>query len=436
MKKILAPYQRKPQWPQGYYAVLADMGVKRNHFRFYSHWVREFFKQHPGRRRRDLGRTEIEAYLRDLLDTKGIQNWQVQQARDALEWYYEQFRGIILEPRSEGDTAPNNPVPEQISHVDWNKFEKAVRQALRIEHYSIRTERTYWGWIRRFVSYHHRQKPSTMGGKEVHQFLSDLALNQNVSASTQNQALNAIVFLYRKVLKLDLEKIGDFPRARKRKRLPVVASRGEVQAVLSRMKGTEGLMARLLYGTGMRLMEVHRLRVQDLLFDQNMIIVRSGKGDKDRRVPLPESLKPELKRHLKERNKLFLQDREMGMHEVELPDALARKYPNAPYEWKWQFVFASRDYSIDPRTGVKRRHHQHEIRLQRAVRRAAHEARLTIRFTPHTFRHCFATHLLEAGQDIRTVQELLGHSHVNTTMIYTHVLKKGPLGVISPLDTL
>jgi integron integrase len=275
-----------------------------------------------------------------------------------------------------------------------------------------------------------------MGGKEVNQFLSHLALKQNVSASTQNQALNAIVFLYRKVLKFNLEAIGDFPRARKRKRLPVVASRSEVKALLDRMKGTEGLMARLLYGTGMRLMEVHRLRVQDLLFDQNMIIVRSGKGDKDRRVPLPESLMSPLKRHLEDRYKLYLEDQEKQMHEVEVPKALARKYPKAPYEWKWQFVFAAADYSKDPRSSSVRRHHQHEVRLQRAVRRATQEAGLTIHFTPHTFRHSFATHLLGAGHDIRTVQELLGHSYINTTMIYTHVLKKGPLGVPSPLDTL
>jgi len=209
-----------------------------------------------------------------------------------------------------------------------------------------------------------------------------------------------------------------------------------VQALLARMDGAEGLIARLMYGTGMRVSEVLRLRVQDLAFDRNEIMVRAGKGDKDRRAPLPASLKSELHQHLDGRRHQYEEDREKGMHEVELPGSLVRKYPHAAYEWKWQFVFAADNYSMDPRSGVRRRHHLHEIRVQRAVKRAATEAEITARATPHTLRHCFATHLLEAGQDIRTVQELLGHADVSTTMIYTHVLNKGPMGVISPLDTL
>jgi integron integrase len=275
-----------------------------------------------------------------------------------------------------------------------------------------------------------------MGAAEIHQFLSHLAINARVASSTQNQALNAIVFLYRKVLKCEPGDFSDFPHARRPQRLPVVLSRQEVQALLSGMDGLEDLIARLMYGTGMRVSEALRLRVQDVAFDRNEILVRAGKGDKDRRVPLPASLKAELFQHLDGRRHQYETDREQGMHEVELPGALARKYPRAPYEWIWQFVFAASELSMDPRSGVRRRHHLHEIRVQRAVKRAAVEAGIAARVTPRTLRHCFATHLLEGGQDIRTVQELLGHSDVSTTMVYTHVLNKGPLGVVSPLDTL
>ncbi len=276
-----------------------------------------------------------------------------------------------------------------------------------------------------------------MGAAEIHAFLSHLALNRNVAASTQNQALNALVFLYRKVLKREVGDFSDFPRARRGKRLPVVCSRQEVRRLLSHLgAGVEALVIRLLYGTGMRISECLRLRVQDISFDRNEITVRGGKGDKDRRVPFPGTLSDELRAQLDWRRALFEEDREKGMHEVELPSALARKYPSAPYEWKWQYVFPANDFSTDPHSKHVRRHHLHEIRIQRAVRRAAEEARIESRITPHTLRHSFATHLLEAGQDIRTVQELLGHSDVKTTMIYTHVLNKGPMGVVSPLDTL
>jgi integron integrase len=460
----VAPFNPNPRWPAGYFQVLEELGVEEPRRPFYAHWVRQFFNRHQQnrKRRRALGRDEIEAFVQALSAKAGVADWQVVQARDALEVYYEQFRGIALEPAKtvaarstkgpdtskQADRIPAPRVLDKSSDVpkpqrrgsspkvDLAELEKATRAALRTEHYALKTEKAYLHWIRRFISYHRGKRPSHMGGAEIHHFLSHLAINKRVAASTQNQALNAIVFLYRKVVKKEPGDFSDFPRARRPKRLPTVLSRQDVQALLSRVDGAEGLLARLIYGTGMRVSEALRLRVQDLAFDRNEITVRAGKGDKDRRVPFPASLKAELYQHLDGRRHQYEEDRKQGMHEVELPGALARKYPNAPYEWKWQFVFAGHDYSIDPRSGARRRHHLHEVRVQRAVKRAAAEAEITARVTPHTLRHCFATHLLEAGQDIRTVQELLGHSDVSTTMIYTHVLNKGPMGVVSPLDTL
>jgi integron integrase len=477
----VVPYNPNPQWPTGYFQVLEELGVEESRRPFYAHWVRQFFNRYQGlKRRRDLGLVEIEQFLQALADDDGVANWQVVQAEDSLEIYYQQFRGIALEPGqtmpAEGETGSEQaettgkrggkqvsnqsetsrpeariPVPRVLDQpsavprprmrrsaqkVDWDALERAIHATLRTEHYALKTEKAYRHWIRRFVGYHNEKSPSLMGGAEIHQFLSHLAINKRVAASTQNQALNAIVFLYRKVLKKELGDFSDFPRARRPKRLPVVLSRQEVQALLVRMDGVEGLIAHLMYGTGMRVSEALRLRMQDLAFERNEITVRAGKGDKDRLVPLPISLKNELYQHLDGRRYQYDEDREKGMHQVELPGALARKYPHAAYEWKWQFVFAADHYSVNQRSSVQRRHHLHEIRIQRAVKRAATEAEITARVTPHTLRHCFATHLLESGQDVRTVQELLGHADVSTTMVYMHVLNKGPMGVVSPLDTL
>ncbi|HZW25925.1 MAG TPA: integron integrase [Gallionella sp.] len=309
-----------------------------------------------------------------------------------------------------------------------------VRDKIRVKHYSIRTETQYLQWIRRFIYFHGKRHPREMGAAEVEAFLSHLATAGNVSASTQNQALSALLFLYREVLGIVLPWMDTMVRAKKPQRLPVVLSRTEVDRVLERMEGTYGLMARLLYGTGMRLMECVRLRVKDVDFERREILVREGKGGKDRVTMLPETLVSPLNEHLAKRKRLYEDDLGKGMAEVYLPDALVRKYPKAATQWAWQYVFPSGSYSIDPRSGHERRHHIDEKLLQRAMKRAVAEAGIKKPATPHTLRHSFATHLLEGGYDIRTVQELLGHSDVSTTMIYTHVLNKGGRGVVSPLD--
>jgi integron integrase len=309
-----------------------------------------------------------------------------------------------------------------------------VRDKIRVKHYSIRTETQYLQWIKRFIFFHGKQHPRDLGATEVEAFLTHLATEGNVSASTQNQALSALLFLYREVLGIDLPWMDSMVRAKKPQRLPVVLNRSEVSMVLERMEGTYSLMARLLYGTGMRLMECCRLRVKDIDFGQREILIREGKGAKDRVTMLPDTLIQTLQEHLAKRRRLYEDDLAKGMAEVFLPDALARKYPNAASEWAWQYVFPSGSYSVDPRSGRERRHHIDEKLLQRAMKKAVAMSGIVKLATPHTLRHSFATHLLESGYDIRTVQELLGHSDVSTTMIYTHVLNKGGKGVVSPLD--
>ena len=309
-----------------------------------------------------------------------------------------------------------------------------VRATLRRKHYSYRTEKCYLAWIRRFILFHDKKHPKMMGQREIESFLTYLAVEGNVAASTQNQALNAIVFLYKTVLNMPF----DFPlqsvRAKRPKRLPTVLSKEEVLRVLGCMTGTNQLMAKLLYGSGLRVSECVRLRVKELDLTHHQVIVRDGKGAKDRASVLPESLIHVLESHLLRTKRLHEEDLAKGYGSVYLPTALERKYPHANREWIWQYVFPSLRFSVDPRSGLLRRHHINTSTLQKAVRVAAHLAGLQKRVTCHTFRHSFATHLLENGYDIRTVQELLGHKDVRTTMIYTHVLNRGPLAVRSPLD--
>ncbi|WP_300455531.1 integron integrase [Accumulibacter sp.] len=311
-----------------------------------------------------------------------------------------------------------------------------LRDRIRLKHYSIRTEAQYVQWARRFILFHGKRHPRDMGAREVEAFLTHLAVEGRVAAATQNQALSALLFLYREVLGIDLPWLDGVVRAKRPARLPVVLSGNEVHRVLDRMPGVHGLLARLLYGSGMRLMEGVRLRVKDIDFERREILVRDGKGVKDRVTMLPETLIVELREHLLRRRRLFEDDLRLGKAGVYLPFALERKYPAANQTWSWQYVFPSESYSIDPRSGLERRHHLDEKRLQRAMKKAVIAAGITKPATPHTLRHSFATSLLDGGYDIRTVQELLGHADVSTTMIYTHVLKRGGRGVRSPLDAL
>ncbi len=335
------------------------------------------------------------------------------------------------------DTRPPGPEPphpadsfREPSHIEQ------LRTVIRARHFSRRTESAYAGWIRRFVAFHHGRDPSGMGPVEVTAFLSWLATRRRIAASTQNQALSAIVFLYRHVLKRDLPWLGEVVRAKKPRRLPVVLTREEVSAILGAMSGTPRLMCALMYGAGLRLLECCQLRSQDVDFATNQLVVRGGKGNKDRMTVLPAAVKPALERHLAGARALHMEDLPRGWGWVELPYALTRKYPSAGREWAWQWIFPATRTYFERETQQRRRHHLHESLVQRVFRVALLTSRIEKSASCHTLRHSFATHLLEDGYDIRTVQELLGHRDVSTTMIYTHVVNRGYGAVRSPIDRI
>ena len=309
-------------------------------------------------------------------------------------------------------------------------------EALRVRHYSRRTEQTYCHWVKRFIFFHDKRHPQEMAEPEINAYLTHLAVKERGSASTQNQALSALLFLYRYVLGREIGDLGKVIRARKPQHIPVVMTREEVKAVLANLVGDKWLMASLMYGAGLRLLECLRLRVQDIDFARNEILIRDGKGAKDRITMLPETVKRRLQDHLKMVKALHERDLADGWGRVQMPTALDRKYPSAPKDWRWQWVFPQENRWLNPQTKEQGRHHVDESLVQKAVRAAVSRAGLTKRATCYTFRHSFATHLLEGGYDIRTVQELLGHNDVKTTMIYTHVLNRGPAGVRSPVDGL
>ena len=314
------------------------------------------------------------------------------------------------------------------------KLLEQVSDAIRIKHYSLRTEKTYIEWIKRYIIFHKKQHPKDMGAEEIQAFLTHLASDKTVSASTQNQALSAILFLYRHVIKKDIDLPTNLFRAQKSKTLPTVLTHQEAMTVISKMAGIPQLMTKILYGSGIRLMECLRLRVKDIDFGNHQIIVRDGKGEDDRATILPDSIIPSLENHLKNVKIIHQKDLSEGFGETSLPYALAKKYPNASKEWLWQYIFPASVRSIDPISKQTKRHHADPSVLQKAIRQAALTTDLTKPVSPHTFRHSFATQLLQNGYDIRTVQELLGHKDVKTTMIYTHVLQRGGQAVKSPLD--
>ncbi len=322
------------------------------------------------------------------------------------------------------------------SEIGRPRLLKRVHDAIRVRHYSRRTEEAYVHWIKRLIYFHDKRHPDTMGEAEVTAFLNHLAVDRHVAAATQNQALSAILFLYREVLGRELPWLDGVQRPTRPPRVPVVLTRAEVQRLLAGIAGTRWLIASLLYGAGLRVMECLRLRVKDVDLSYRQVLVRDGKGEKDRVTMLPERLVEPVRAHLGRVRLLHARDLREGYGEVSLPYALARKYPRAGKEWHWQYVFPSQHRSADPEDGVVRRHHLYDSVPQRAIKEAARMAGIAKPVSCHTLRHSFATHLLEGGYDIRTVQELLGHSDVSTTMIYTHVLNKGGRGVASPLDRL
>ncbi len=309
-------------------------------------------------------------------------------------------------------------------------------KVIRLKHYSIRTEQAYTQWMARFFAFHHTVAVDTLKGKHIIEFLEYLVIGRNIAASTQKQCFNAIVFYFRYVLEKDIGDLGDFTKSKRAKRLPTVLTKSETLLMINELDGVYQLMTKLLYGAGLRLMECIRLRVKDIDFGYKQIIVRNAKGNKDRVVPLPASIIDDLKKTMEQTKFRHDKDLEEGHGQVYLPYALAEKYQNAEKEFMWQYIFPSGKLSVDPRSGKVRRHHIHETGLQTHIKKASRQLKLNKQINCHTFRHSFATHLLEAGSDIRTVQELLGHSNVSTTMIYTHVLNQGGLGVISPLDRL
>ena len=462
---------RHEHWPDrafwdGYLSVLGAARIKPANAKWYFLRVEQYFKAHPNVALSAHEANHIQRWFEQIRRAGYLAEWQFTHMVDALNFAFgdvlrapwaasfdwDGWRKAAQTPTPRRQTevvrgtvngeAPSRSLAPKVSASDDGRskcvlpvIDRLVTE-IRRRGYSIRTEQAYVQWVSRFVDYNQGQDAATLRGPEIVRFLEYLAVARSVAVNTQNQALNALVFLYSQVLKLPLGDLENFVRAQRPRRLPVVLTRDQVRSLIAVIPGTHQLMARLMYGTGMRLMECVRLRVKDVDFDYHQIVVRNGKGGKDRVVPLPEVLNDALAKHLVAVRAVHNNDCARGFGEVYLTQALHRKFPGAGRDWRWQWVFPSGRLSVDPRSDHTRRHHLHENALQRAIKLAAQSAGIDKKVSTHTLRHSFATHLLEAGYDIRTVQELLGHSDVSTTMIYTHVLNRGGRAVKSPLDTL
>jgi len=435
--------------------LLQKKNIQGKNARWYVNWAQQFARYMRDKSLCACTLEDVSSFLEHMEGKDHIQPWQTGQARDALfVMYSELFRASwasrIKDMRPDrprdGGTLCHMPVDERPSgtlhkamrypeiYGEYKELFTDLRTEIRVRHYSIRTEQAYEQWVRRFLYFSKLKPVDALNAGDVKRYLEHLAVNRQVAASTQNLALNALVFLFDQVLKQELGTIGDFEKARRPRRLPVVLTPDEATRLIVSLPGTMGLMAGLLYGSGLRIMECVRLRVKDIDFEKHQITVRDGKGQKDRITMLPRRYHAPLREHLETVKKLHEQDLARGLGRVFVWPSLERKYSNAPREWIWQYVFPSGNLSVDPRSGKARRHHVHESALQRAIKKTARETGINKLVTCHTLRHSFATHLLENGYDIRTVQELLGHADVSTTMIYTHVLNTPGLAVRSPVD--
>jgi integron integrase len=406
---------------------------------FYMHWVQRFLRSEFSAN--ELTENDkVQCFSDQLARDSSVKEWQLRQAMQAVSLYLDVFLkdgGGDIEYRSR-NIESRNRADKQVACVPEDSAEDALREMkklLRLRHYAYRTEQTYVDWVSRYLKYVKRLGLVWNDTGSMRAYLSYLALSRKVASSTQNQAFSALLFLFRETLRIEVPDV-DAVRAKRGPKLPVVLSVDEVKRLLGRVEGTRGLMLRLLYGGGLRVSEVLRLRVQDLDFDNSLLYVRAGKGDKDRTTILPESLVPELRVHLEKVKALHERDLKRGFGAVYLPGALAHKFPNAPREWKWQYVFPSGKLSVDPRSGATRRHHLSNSVMETAIRKAVVAAEIHKHATLHTLRHSFATHLLLSGTNIREVQELLGHANVETTMIYTHVIRDMGNKPKSPLDVL